>query len=420
MKVLWVNNIMIPQIAKVIGSQSVPVGGWMVKLADEIASIDGVELTIACPYHDIVEGKTNQFSFMTFCIENAKVHLGNMNGQDVRINEIIRCSEPDIIHIFGTEYLHSYLFSEVAKSLNIRNKVVVSIQGMVSVYAKHFTAYLPHEIVVRKTFRDFYKGNVEYGKKCFEKKGQFEVAVIKNVKHIIGRTDWDKACSFQINPNAHYHFNNEMLRDTFYTSPKWLFNNCNKHTIFLSQATMPLKGLHIALEAVKHIMQFYPDIQVKIAGKNFYEKKFFALSYYEKYILNYIDRNKMRKLVHFTGFLDEDKMVQEYLQANVFVSSSSIENSPNSVCEAMILGVPVVSSMVGGVSNLLTHEVEGYYYQADAAYMLAYYIMRVFEDSANIDIMSKNEISRAEKRHDINYIVSDLFKIYSLISRKEN
>ena len=39
-------------------------------------------------------------------------------------------------------------------------------------------------------------------------------------------------------------------------------------------------------------------------------------------------------------------MKEQYLKANVFVSASSIENSPNSVLEAMAVGAPVVSSFV--------------------------------------------------------------------------
>ena len=46
----------------------------------------------------------------------------------------------------------------------------------------------------------------------------------------------------------------------------------------------------------------------------------------------------------------------------------------------MILGVPVVSSDVGGVKNMIKHDEEGFVYQHDAPYMLAYYIMRIFSD----------------------------------------
>ena len=69
-------------------------------------------------------------------------------------------------------------------------------------------------------------------------------------------------------------------------------------------------------------------------------------------------------------------MKERFLKSNVFVSPSTIENSPNSLGEAMLLGIPCISSDVGGVKNLLKHEEEGYVYQTDAPYMLAYYVKK--------------------------------------------
>ena len=62
------------------------------------------------------------------------------------------------------------------------------------------------------------------------------------------------------------------------------------------------------------------------------------------------------------------------------MSASTIENSPNSVGEAMLLGCPVVSSCVGGVPDMLEHGREGFLYQASVPYMLAWYVKRVFGD----------------------------------------
>lgn len=69
-----------------------------------------------------------------------------------------------------------------------------------------------------------------------------------------------------------------------------------------------------------------------------------------------------------------------YLASSVFVSVSTIENSPNSVGEAMLFGCPVVSSCVGGVLDMLEHGQEGFLYQASAPYMLAWYVGCVFRD----------------------------------------
>ena len=417
MRVLWINNIAIPQIAKKIGITVNPFCGWMVRLADEISESEDIDLTIAFPHSKNISGRTADIKYMSFSIQPRKVHIGNLGGQDIRIREIIKTVSPDVIHIFGTEYVHTYITTEVCKEMGLGDKVVISIQGLVSVCAKHFDAYLDHSVVVGKTLRDLYKGNIKAGKKAFQKRGMYEIAALHNVRHVIGRTDWDRACVGFINPKALYHFNNEMLRSAFYRKNKWDSNKCEKYSIFMRQATLSYKGLHIALEAISTLIKDYPCLKLYVAGKSYYKKPKWKLSYYEKYILEYIKKNNLQDRVIFTGFLDEDEMYKRYIQSNIFVSASSIENSPNSVCEAMILGVPVISSMVGGMVDLLEHGVNGFYYQADAPYMLRYYIKKIFEDTDLAKRISKNEIETAEKRHDRADIIKDLKSIYESINK---
>lgn len=420
MRILWINNIAIPKIAQAVGMKSVPVGGWMVKLADELVKKEDIELAIAFPYAKDVDGTIDGLKYYSFCLNASKVKIGNLGGQDKRFREMIEKFAPDVVHIFGTEYSHSYVVTQVCKEFGIQDRVVVSIQGIVSVIARHCCAHLDLKTIYARSLRDFYKGNVSRSKKNFENAGKFEIETIKNVKHVIGRTDWDRACTKIINPRVKYHFNNEMLRDSFYTAPQWDINKCEKYSIFFSQATMPLKGMHLFLEAVSILKKEFPGVKVYIAGKSYYEKKAWKLSYYEKHILKYIRENELRDTVNFLGFLDEKSMCQQYLKSHVFVSASSIENSPNSVCEAMILGVPTVSSMVGGVANLLEHGTEGFYYQADAPYMLAHYVERIFNDETLSKQFSDCSRRKAQQRHEVSEIIEDLSGIYTEIySEKE-
>ncbi len=417
MKVLWVNNIAIPKIAKAAGIQSVPVGGWMVKLADMISTRDDIELSIAFPYEIEIEGRIDQISYYSFNTEVNSIKVCKLGGQTRRIEEIIRIVKPDCIHVFGTEYAHSYVFTEVAKQLGIIKKVVVSIQGMRSVYAKHYEAYLPHSVITGFSIRDIFKGNIAAGKRRFESIGLLEEETIRSVHHIIGRTDWDRACTSFLNPDAEYHFNNEMLRDSFYSAEPWEYEKCIPHSVFISQATQPLKGLHLAIEAIAILKPFYPDIRLRIAGKSYTQKKAYKRSRYEQYILGLINNYGLNDNVEFTGFLNEEQMVKEYQKCNAFICASSIENSPNSLCEAMVLGVPVVTSFTGGIGNLLQHNVEGYIYQADAYYMLAFYLRKVFENREYAKIMGNNARTKALIRHDVKAIVADLTDIYQKIRK---
>lgn len=406
MRILWVNNVIIPKIAVDIGEKTLPVGGWMIKLADEISAVEGNELQIMFPHHTDVKGAVDGISYTGFVLKKEK--------DTGIIYKTISEWNPDVIHIFGTESAHSFEIARICQELEIIDKVVVSIQGVVSVIANHYTAYLPQRVVVGFTFRDLLKRNILMEQRWFRELGEKESKALRMVKHIIGRTDWDKAVTSQINPKAEYHFNNEMLRDSFYKN-RWNINNCERYSIFCSQARQSYKGLHLALEALALLKTRFPQVHLYVAGRSYLGRPRYQRSYYEKYILKRIKELNIQENITFTGYLNEEQMCEQYLKAHVFISPSSIENSPNSVCEAMILGMPVVSSFVGGVVNLIEQGVNGYYYQADAPYMLAHYVGKVFEDDKNTVEIGMNAHRCAMERHEPEKIVEELNDIYRTV-----
>ena len=86
--------------------------------------------------------------------------------------------------------------------------------------------------------------------------------------------------------------------------------------------------------------------------------------------------------MQFTGSLREDQMIAEYLNAHLFICPSSIENSPNSLGEAQLLGVPVIASYVGGVPDMVTHGETGLLYRFEEVEMLAEGIRNLFMNMA--------------------------------------
>ncbi len=253
-----------------------------------------------------------------------------------------------------------------------------------------------------------------------ELRGTYEVQAIQKVHHIMGRTDWDRACTMEINPSAEYHFCNETLRPEFYVG-EWNYEKCRKHSIFMSQGYNSIKGMHYMLEALNIIKRFYPDVKLYVTGtsplsRNWIEKQ--KRSVYVNYLEKLIRQYSLENSIVFLGSLNAEEMKEQYLLANVFASPSSIENSPNSVGEAMILGTPVVSSDVGGVKNMLTHNEEGFLYQHDAPYMLAFYVMELFENKEKCFEFSKNAKQHAKTTHDANQNLSALIDIYRSIAQK--
>ena len=417
MRVLWITNQATPVIADAFNIKTGFGGGWMVDLSRQLSCI--LNLGIAFPVSkssQYTEKTVEDISCFAFPCEKTEVNINEQISDYIK--NAVKNFNPDVVHIWGTEYIHSYLAVLACNSLNISN-VVVSIQGMVSIYHRHFWGFIEDVRIWRPTLIDFYKRNpllLQY--KMFEKRGYYEIEVIKNVNHIIGRTDWDRACTYQIKPQAKYHFCNETLRDAFYKAD-WSIESCERHTLFVSQCQYPIKGFHLALEALRILVKKYPDAKLYTTGRDCLKKgakERLKDTGYQKYIRKFVLKNKLEDHVVFLGALNEVDMRDRFLKSHTFVSASSIENSPNSVGEAMLLGVPTVSSDVGGVKNLMEHGKEGFVYQADAPYMLAYYVDRVWSDDNLAVELSRNAQTKARVTHDPQKNLERLMKIYEDIT----
>jgi len=245
-------------------------------------------------------------------------------------------------------------------------------------------------------------------------RGYWEKVTIQSVEHIIGRTSWDKAHTWALNPAVQYHFCNETLRNEFYQQ-KWELEKCEKHSIFLSQANYPIKGLQKMIEALPLIVRHFPGAKVYVAGNDFITNKGLRLNGFGKFIRSLIIKNKISENVIFTGLLSEKEMCNRYVKSHVFVCPSSIENSSNSIGEAQLLGVPCIASYVGGVSDLIIHHKTGILYRFEEIEMLADAVCKIFSDDTFANELSISEKEAALVRHDSRRNAHQLNSIYKEI-----
>lgn len=319
--------------------------------------------------------------------------------------------QPDVVHIHGTEYTHGLAYIKACGSKN----VVISLQGIKSEISKYYCAGISKcEIRRNITFRDIIKGSILSSQKKFRNSSKCEVELLKSVRNIIGRTSWDKAHAWAINPDAHYFKCNETLRKEFYDGTHWDYSSCKKHSIFLSQGWYPVKGLHQVLKAMPLILRHYPDTFIRVAGGDITKSRTLVekikFSGYGSYIKGLIKKNNLDGKIIFTSNLNAAQMKQEFLNANVFICPSSIENSPNSLGEAQILGTPCLASYAGGIPDMMFGN-EGCLYRFEEIEMLAEKVCRIFADAdKQIDMKTI-----AAHRHNPKVNSDRLYEIYQSI-----
>lgn len=418
MKVLWLTNVKLPIIFELSGKENkTVVAGWLDQISEKLLQCHQL---IVCYPTEVRNGEKGVIGNLTYYgvrFESKKLRKGILDeGKYVPLFlDILQKEKPDIIHIHGTEFQYSYFMIKAAKKLNMGDKIVISIQGLVGFYAKHYLFDLPKYVIYGKTIKEILlREGVYSGYKSYILRGKAEIKAIQDVKYIIGRTNWDQGCVNLINPNAKYMFCNETLRAIFY-GDQWKYENCIPHSIFISQASYPIKGFHIFIKALVTVRVRYPDVKVRIAGFDLTKENWLMGSSYALYIKKLIRQNHLEKNICFLGPQTAEQMKQEMLKANIFVSSSTIENSPNSLGEGMILGVPCISSDVGGVSNLLLHNKEGYIFPLGETYMLTYYIIDLFANPTKASIMGKRAREHALKTHNADSNFKTLIDIYEKI-----
>lgn len=409
MRLLWLCNI----APGVIQGGKQDGGLWIDSVLKGLRKKESATIRILFPDGRLLDGEIDsRCSYASFA---GKLPYQYLPEQEAFFKKEVGQFRPDIIQIWGTEYGHTLAMITAAEQLGMLDRTIIHIQGLCSVIARHYSEGVPHAVQHGYTFRDFIRqDNIAQQQKKFVLRGELEEKALKKASHALGRTDWDKACTTQINPEVTYHFGNETLREAFYDG-QWKYENCQKHRIFASSCAYPVKGFHYLLEAFAEVLKCYPDATLAVPGKSCFPKTFndrLRLGSYQKYLGKLIRQYGLEDRVEFLGSLSAEQMKENYLKANVFALPSTIENSPNSLGEAMLLGVPCVASDVGGVTSMLTHNQEGFVYQSTAPYMLAHYIKNAFAMGEAAEKMGMAASIHARQTHDPEANLQRLLDIY--------
>ncbi len=422
MKILWLCNIILPAVANELNLKASNKEGWLSGICDAVCKERSFKLAICFPVPKKFAGLKwviNEIAYYGF-YEDTKHPEKYDERLEGALKAIVDDFEPDLVHIFGTEYPHTLAMCKCLED-RPRIKSLIGFQGILDIYKHHYFDGLPESVVNDVTFRDFLKkDSLRKQQRKYELRAINEVEAVKKARYVTGRTPFDRGFSEKVNADAEYHFLNETLRKEFYDG-EWKPDKCEKHSVFLSQGNYPIKGLHVMLEALDILKEAYPDMKVYVAGDNITKTETFKdrlkLSAYAKYIIKQIKEYEISDRVIFLGSLDAEKIKKQLLKSNVFVCPSTIENSPNSLGEAMILGVPSITSNVGGISGIFEKDIDGLMFDNCEAEDLAKCIDELFKD-VSLQIKFSGAASlHAKKTHNPNTNYRRLVEIYEKICK---
>ena len=411
MRVLWIGGFGLKSLND-NNTSGYNGGGWLASLKKEIIKCSDVTLGIAfCKEHcfqKVVQDNISYYVVPNYHKSRKDKYLDFIHIKDVTRDEIqwshyenqlkmvIDDFKPDVIEIFGSEFYFS-LAARVSKHI----PTVLHFQGILSLYIYIF---LPpgiskwQYIMSGKGLRGKYN-NFQY-LAYWQRSAYREKAVLKAVPHVIGRTDWDKQAIAVLNPNAKYHYGGEILRDVFYENKERTIPS--KITISSTISFPTYKGYAVILKVANILKnELHLDFVWNVYGNinpDFMEKQ--------------VGLRHEGVEVRLCGVASPTQLRDALLESTMYFHPSYTENSPNSVCEAQILGVPVVASRVGGTDSLVEHGKTGFLYPVTDPYIAAYYIMYLV-DNPDVNIaIGKAAKQVATARHDKKKIVNELMETY--------
>lgn len=397
--------------------------GWVESLGLLITNVDMVNLGISFLHQtDFKKLKRENIVYYPILISSKKrfpiSHILNIWSKDrifekyliSKMLEVIKDFQPDVIHIFGTEGS----LNSIQAFTNV--PIVVHLQGIINpLMNSYFPIGFNKDSL--KYSRQFILKNLfglgklsDYKRLIFQTKREARNLRITN--YFMGRTEWDRRVVGVFNPKAQYFHVDEVLRPAFYLNQKINTNKDLTKLIIVSTISSTIyKGIDVILKTAQLLIsETKIEFEWRIVGVND-QDKLLKLFIYE------LNINPKSVNVEFLGISTSDQLIQHLKNADIFVHPSYIDNSPNSVCEAQIIGLPVIACNVGGVSSIVEHKVTGVLVPSNGIFELTSWITELWMNEDLRKLISTNAKSIAINRHNKEKIVKDLIKVYEVVKR---
>jgi glycosyltransferase involved in cell wall biosynthesis len=411
MKVLWFSPVPLPAVLSHAGVNGAGAGGhWVAALAERVAERNDVQLAIATAAQGLEDATFTNGNVRYFVIGQPKrTRPFVMSSRDIA--KAAACFEdfrPDIVHVHGTERFFGLL---KARGF-VKSPEVVSLQGILrpySTWTNYFGALTPLQILASTRIAELLLGlGLLWNYRDMRKGAERETEILRHADAVLGRTSWDRAQAFSQNPQARYFHVGEILREEFARS-KWDISHVTRHSIIYTNAGHPRRGTEVLLSAMRILKEEFPDVSLRLAGQ------ISQRSGYGRFLRRQIRAAGLERNVSLLGYLDAARMADELTRAHVFTIASYIENSPNSLAEAMTVGMPCVASYVGGIPDMVETGKTGILFPAGDAEMLADSIRRVFRDDDLAKRIGAEARRVALTRHDPETVVTQLLDAYRQI-----
>lgn len=294
-----------------------------------------------------------------------------------QVRKVILKLQPDLIHVHGTEYGYGLT------ALETNVPTIVSIQGIVNLYAR----------VSPSIF--------------FRLQAPIELHVIRTAKYFGSRTAWANSFIHSLNNTANIYDLPEAVDQVFFKKVA----EQSTQNILLVGSVLQRKGIEEALDAMSLVLAQCPSAKLLVVGDG-----------KPDYLQELKQRTKSAGIeahVEWLGFKTAEEIVALHAASALLIHPCRIDNSPNSVAEAMVSGLPVIASNVGGIPSMIENGVTGLLVEPRNHRQLAEAVIALLHNEAERKRLASRAKEVAFERHLPSKVAEKTLSVYDDIIAKE-
>lgn len=291
--------------------------------------------------------------------------------------KIISDIKPDIVHAHGTEgaFALTACDSELCS--------IVSIQGIITEYNK-ISPSLSYWL------------QIPIEKYAIEKSNNFGC-----------RTNWDKNFVKNVNKKATIFYMPEAI-DSMFFQHDW--TPSKSLSILFVGYLSKRKGIEILLESISIVKKSFQTIILNVVGSG--SKKYVA------YLKEFSRNLNIEDNIIWHGVQKPEEIAEHLSNNSVFVLPTFMDNSPNSLAEAMAVGIPCIASDAGGIPSMIGDNKNGVLFPSGDSITLAKKIVNLLSDQEFMTKISKHAKITAYNKFYKDIVVEQTIKVYEeIVSR---
>lgn len=193
----------------------------------------------------------------------------------------------------------------------------------------------------------------------------------------------------------------------FSFSPKRFEGRGENVKILFVGAMGKLKGETDLADAIKILAEIYTNFRVSFLG------------FGNENLGNYCKKLGIEKFIEFVGAVSLNERIEFFEKADIFVLPTYAEAMPMSVIEAMAAGLPIVSTTVGGIPELVGEAEEGFLIEPANVEALAEKLAVLIENKELCVEMGKKAQEKVGKQLDF-HVYTEKLKNCLLESARKN